>query len=78
MPNAALNPLALAALVVHLWLPLLAVAVMITQFVSYVLSGALWMQWFLRQGQHHPFQAVGYVASAIVFISGVIIQYVWR
>jgi hypothetical protein len=67
-----------AAIAVHLWLPLFAISVIILQ----VFSGSLWAagraQWFLKQGQHHPLQAVGYVAAAIVFIGTVVAQVIWR
>jgi hypothetical protein len=66
------------ALAVHLWLPLLALAIGLAQLFGYFSKAVGWMQWFLKQGQHHPFQAVGLMASVIVFVSSVIIQYVWR
>jgi hypothetical protein len=68
----------LPAVVVHLWLPLLAVAIIMTRAAGWFSKAVGWMQWFLRQGQHHPFQAVGYVASVIVFASSAVIQYMWR
>jgi hypothetical protein len=81
-----LNPLILMstwevsapALAVHLWLPLFALAIALTQLFGGLSKAVGWMQWFLKQGQYHPFQAVGYVASVIVFVCGVVIQYVWR
>jgi hypothetical protein len=66
------------ALAVHLWLPIFGLAVVLTHTISMFARAATWMQWFIKQGQHHPFQAVGYVASVIVFASGVIIQFLWR
>jgi hypothetical protein len=66
------------ALAVHLWLPIFGLAVVLTHTISMFARAATWMQWFIKQGQHHPFQAVGYVASVIVFASSVIIQFLWR
>jgi hypothetical protein len=66
------------ALAVHLWLPIFGLAVVVAHAISWLARAANWMQWFLKQGQHHPYQAVGYVASAIVFVCAVIIQYVWH
>jgi hypothetical protein len=66
------------ALLVHLWLLLFGAGVIVCKLVNAIRSLAARMQWFLKQGQHHPFQAVGLVASAIVFVSGALIQYVWR
>jgi hypothetical protein len=74
----ALWELSAPALGVHLWLPLFALAIGLTQVCGWLFKAVGWMQWFLKQGQHHPFQAVGYVASVIVFVSSVIIEYVWR
>jgi hypothetical protein len=79
LPQAWFNDRTLsAALAVHLWLPLFGVATLIVQAITWFSRAVGWMQWFLRHGQHHPFQAVGYVASAIVFVGSVAIQYVWR
>ena len=66
------------AVAVHLWLPLLALSIVLTQASRWLFKAVGWMQWFIKQGQHHPFEAVGYVASAIVFVSSVVIQYAWR
>jgi hypothetical protein len=66
------------AFIVHLWLPLFALSIGLAQASGWLFKAVGWMQWFLKQGQYHPFQAVGYVASVIVFVSGVIIQYAWR
>jgi hypothetical protein len=43
-----------------------------------VLSQAtLWMQWFIKQGRHHPLDAVGYVAAVIVFVTTSVLHF-WR
>jgi hypothetical protein len=68
----------LASLVVHLWLPLFLLAAWALRGTEYLKLAIGWTQWFIRQGRHHPFEAIGYVASAIVFVSTAAIQYVWR
>ena len=66
------------AFVVHLWFPLFAVAVVATRALDWSFKAAGWMQWFIKRGQHHPFQAVGLVASVIVFASSAVIQILTR
>jgi hypothetical protein len=66
------------ALAVHLWLPLFGVAIVIAQALTWLARAAGWMQWFLKQGRDHPFEAVGLVASGIVFVGSVVLQYAWR
>jgi hypothetical protein len=70
--------LTVPAIAVHLWLPLFALAIGLAQASGWLFKAVGWMQWFLKQGQHHPFQAVGYVASVIVFVCAVIIEYGWH
>jgi hypothetical protein len=65
------------AIAVHIWLPLLALGVLGMQFMNSFLWAAGKMQWFLKRGQHHPFQAIGYVAAGIVFIGGSVAHVVW-
>jgi hypothetical protein len=67
----------LPALVVHLWYPVLAAATVATQALNWFFKAAGGMQWFLKRGQYHPFQAVGYVAALIAFCFGVILQLAW-
>jgi hypothetical protein len=68
----------LASLVVHLWLPLFLLSAWTLRGMEYLKLTIGLVQWFIKQGRHHPFEAVGYVASVIVFVSGAIVQYVWR
>lgn len=65
----------LASLVVHLWLPLFLLAAWSLRSLEYLKLAIGWAQWFIKQGQHHPFEAVGYVAALIVFVIGAILQY---
>jgi hypothetical protein len=66
----------LPALAMHLWLPLLALGVMLGQAVSYFGAAANWTQWFIKQGRNHPFDAVGYVAAVILFVGAALFQWV--
>jgi hypothetical protein len=66
---------AFAALAVHLWLPLLALAIVCTQAITWLSGAVRFMQWFIKQGQVHPYEAVGYVAAPLVFIIAAGIQY---
>jgi hypothetical protein len=64
------------AFIIHLWLPLFGAAMALTKALGLFFVAAGWMQWFLRQGRNHPFQAVGLVAAVIVLsISAVV--HVW-
>jgi len=67
--------LLIPALVIHLWLPLFAVGVLLTQFANYFFKASSWMQWFIKQGQHHPLDAIAYVAAAIVFVIAAAFQW---
>ena len=53
--------LLIAACVVHLWLPLFAVSAVLLRAVR-------WMQWFLKDGRQHPYEMIGYLSAAIVFV----------
>jgi hypothetical protein len=59
---------------VSLWFPLFALAVLMAQVLVWLFKSSGWMQWFVKQGQHQPFQAVGYLAALIVFGVGVSAQ----
>jgi hypothetical protein len=59
--------LLIAALVVHLWLPLFAIA-------AGLVSALRWTQWFLRDGRQRPYQAIGYLVAAMVLVGG----FVWK
>jgi hypothetical protein len=70
--------LLVAALVVHLWLPLFAVCVGLLRAVNYIRRAVGWTQWFLKEGRQQPLEAIGYVAAPIVFIGTIIVQGVER
>jgi hypothetical protein len=67
VPDVLLNRLAIAPLSVHLWLPIMALSLVASKALVYVTQATQWAQWFLKQGRHHPFEALGYVAALIVF-----------
>jgi hypothetical protein len=51
--------LAIGALVVHLWLPLLALCIGTLKVINYLRIAIGWTQWFIKQGRQHPLDAVG-------------------
>jgi hypothetical protein len=73
-PYVPEGQLLIPAFVVHLWLVLFAFGVLFIRALNLFFSAVGWTQWFIKQGQHHPLQAIGYVAGGIVLIVTVIIQ----
>jgi hypothetical protein len=63
-----------SALAVHLWLPFLALCIVLLRVLDLLLASVGRMQWFLKQGQHHPLDALGYVASGLVFVGSALFQ----
>ncbi|WP_454652021.1 hypothetical protein [Bradyrhizobium liaoningense] len=58
----------LPALVVFVWLPLLALGIVVARLTppaAWVVGKA---QWFLKDGKEHPLKAIGYVAAVVVFL----------
>jgi hypothetical protein len=62
----------LSAFSVHLWLPLLGVAILCLRIANWLLWSIAKMQWFLKQGHLHPLDAVGSVAAIIVFFGTIV------
>ena len=56
------------AMVVYFWLPLLAGSLGVVKLLNYFRVAVTWTQWFMKRGKDHPFEAVGLVAAAIVFV----------
>lgn len=56
------------AFAVHLWLPLFALVVMLAQFVNGIRWTTRWVQWFIARGRSHPFEALGYISTILVFV----------
>jgi hypothetical protein len=65
-----------AGMAVHLWLPLLGVGIAVIRTARYLSQPVVFMQWFLDQGDKHPYEAVGYVVATLVFILGAIVHWV--
>ena len=55
------------ALLVHLWLPLLAFGALGVRLFYPIFRAVEWAQWFLKEGDRHPLRAIGVVAAALVF-----------
>jgi hypothetical protein len=58
----------LAGLLVHLWLPLLALAVGFLRALNFFRLAVGMTQNFLAKGALHPLEAIGYVAGGFVFV----------
>jgi hypothetical protein len=65
-----------AAAGVHLWLLFLALGVIFLQLANLLLSATGKMQKFLKQGQHHPLEAIGFVAAVLVFVVAAVFRWV--
>jgi hypothetical protein len=57
------------AFAIHLWLPLFAVSLAGARSINYFAGATKWMQWFIKSGRDHPFDAIGILAASIVFVS---------
>jgi hypothetical protein len=42
------------AIAVHLWMPLLVIAVILIRSTKYIFRAVSFMQWFLDKGDEHP------------------------
>ena len=62
------NTINLAALIVHLWLPMLALCIGIVKTLNWLRVAVGRTQWFFKTGNEHPLEALGYVAAGLVFI----------
>jgi hypothetical protein len=65
------------ALVIHLWLPLFALSSFAVRLLFLIFRAVEWAQWFLKQGDAHPFKAIGIVATIIVFGSAMLVKEAW-
>jgi hypothetical protein len=70
------TPFNVAAMIVHLWLPLFAICVIGLRLLNYIFVAAGWAQWFIKQGRYHPLDAVGYVAAILVFAGTFLLRWV--
>jgi hypothetical protein len=73
-PDMGTKPYILSAFAVHLWLPLLGIALLCLRIVNWILWSVGKMQWFLKQGHLHPLDAIGYVAAVLVFVGTIAIR----
>jgi hypothetical protein len=62
-------------MIVYLWLPLFALSIGVAKLINYFRVAVGGAQWFLKKGKDHPIEAIGYIASVIVFVGTAI--YVW-
>jgi hypothetical protein len=65
------------ALIIHLWLPLFALSSLVIKVVYWMFRAVESAQWFLKQGDAHPFKAIGIVATIIVFGSAMLVKEAW-
>jgi hypothetical protein len=68
--------ISLPALAVHLWLPVFAFGILCVTGLNYLFLAIGGMQWFLKRGNDHPLDAVGYVLGFLVFVGTGILQLV--
>jgi hypothetical protein len=59
------------AMFVFVWLPLLALGILIARLLTPLSWTVARAQWFLKEGKEHPLNAIGYVAAFVVFLGTV-------
>ena len=74
---ASITTIMRPAFVTHLWLPLFAISSLIVKLLYLILPAVEKAQWFLKQGDAHPFRAIGIVATIIVFGSAMLVKEAW-
>jgi hypothetical protein len=57
-----------AALVVFLWLPAFALGALVFRMLKPFTHTVRWMQWFIKRGSQHPFEAIGLTAAVPMFL----------
>jgi hypothetical protein len=65
------------AFVIHLWLPLFALSSLAVRLVFWLFRAVEKAQWFLKEGDAHPFKAIGIVATIIVFGTAMVVKEAW-
>jgi hypothetical protein len=70
-------PMLRPAYIIHLWLPLFALSSLAVKLFFPVLRAVEKAQWFLKQGEAHPFKAIGVVATITVFGSAMLVKEAW-
>jgi hypothetical protein len=72
------SPFTVSAFLVHLWLVIFAIGALGTRVIQTFVSAVGWLQWFIVRGKHHPLEAIGFIAAAVVFIGTIATQIVSR
>jgi hypothetical protein len=67
----------LAALAIHLWLPLLALGMLTIKVLTSFVRAVRTMQWFIKRGRDHPLDAIGMVAAVIMFVATLVLRIVF-
>jgi hypothetical protein len=57
-----------SALLVHLWLVVFVVALLGVRLGYMILRAVEWAEWLLKQGEQHPFKAIGVIGALLAFI----------
>jgi hypothetical protein len=56
-----------SSILVHFWLPLLALCAYLARLIPYLFHAVSFAQWFIKRGRDHPLDAIGLIASVVVF-----------
>ena len=67
--------LVLAALVVHLWLPLLGLSILIIRSQGILAKPVQLLRWFVKDGSNHPFEIIGFVAAGVVLVTTALLKF---
>jgi hypothetical protein len=62
------------ALFVHLWLPLLLIGASLNFVLRTLLRAVKFAEWFISHGEDHPLDAIGMIASVLVFAVAFVIK----
>jgi hypothetical protein len=64
-------------LILQLWFPLFVLSSLVARLVFWIFRAVEWAQWFLKQGDAHPFKTIGVIATIIVFGSAILVKEGW-
>jgi len=59
---------------VHFWLPAFATGALVYRLLKRFFATVKWMQWFIKRGKQHPFEAVGMTAAGLAFVAATLID----
>src|SRR5271166_3299035 len=71
------RPFSLAALMVHFWLRSFGFCVVVLKILNHFRFAVGGTQWFLSRGSAHPLEAIGYVATVVVFVTTIAVQHIF-